>query len=180
MTHRFWAAAIAVVLLASPCLAAQSDDAERSATREKLRALLTEIGPTSRINIVFTQNEQQPFNFSGFLKGGLDNVESFDVVVGVTNNQTISLSAFPIYKGNYINVDKVKNTTGLMRQLTHFSHANFMYWGADDTGDIHAGFRFTLESGFPADAIDVVLQSIKLQDKYVGEMRPNIDGTKPR
>ena len=49
--------------------------------------------------------------------------------------------------------------------------------GADDTGDVLAHFEFTLESGFPNEAIKVVLRSIKLQDQYVGQMRPDIDGS---
>ena len=66
-----------------------------------------------------------------------------------------------------------------MRQLLRLSDTNFLYWGADQTGDIFAGYTFTLESGFPEEAIRVILWSIKPLDEYVGQMRPNIDGTNP-
>ena|SRR5690349_3043782 len=33
-------------------------------------------------------------------------------------------------------------------------------------------YTFTLESGFPDEAIKIVLESIRNSDKYVGEMRP--------
>ena len=36
----------------------------------------------------------------------------------------------------------------------------FLYWGADDTRDVFAGYTFTLESGFPSEAIIVVLRSL--------------------
>jgi hypothetical protein len=47
----------------------------------------------------------------------------------------------------------------------------------DDTRDILAGYTFTLESGFPDKAIEIVLYSIDPLDPYVGEMRPFVDGT---
>ena len=64
-----------------------------------------------------------------------------------------------------------------MRQMARFVDNNFMYWGADESGDIFAGFTFTLESGFPDESIRIVLRSIANLDKYVGEMRPAIDGS---
>jgi hypothetical protein len=39
------------------------------------------------------------------------------------------------------------------------------------------GYTFTLESGFPEDAIRVVLRSIVNSDKFIGELRPFIDGS---
>jgi hypothetical protein len=64
-----------------------------------------------------------------------------------------------------------------MRALLLYSDNNFFFSGADDSGDIFFGYTFTLESGFPSDAITIVLRSIRNQDKYVGEMRPVIDGS---
>ena len=64
-----------------------------------------------------------------------------------------------------------------MRKLLNLSDHNFLFWGADDTGDVFAGYTFTLESGFPDKAIEVVLYSIAPLDGYVGEMRPFIDGS---
>jgi hypothetical protein len=64
-----------------------------------------------------------------------------------------------------------------MRKLLILSHKNFLFWGSDDGGDIFAGYTFTMESGFPDKAIEIVLYSIAPLDQYVGEMRPFIDGT---
>ena len=46
----------------------------------------------------------------------------------------------------------------------------------DEGGDIFAGYTFTLESGFPEQAIRVILYSIKPLDQYVGQMKVNVDG----
>ncbi|HEV3216105.1 MAG TPA: hypothetical protein VGZ27_10305 [Vicinamibacterales bacterium] len=54
---------------------------------------------------------------------------------------------------------------------------DFYPWAADDSGDVLARFQFTLESGFPAESIRIVLKSIKSLDQYVGQMRPDIDGS---
>jgi hypothetical protein len=43
--------------------------------------------------------------------------------------------------------------------------------------DTFAGYTITLESGFPAEAVDTVVRSIPNQDKYVGQLRPMIDGS---
>jgi hypothetical protein len=64
-----------------------------------------------------------------------------------------------------------------MRKLLWFSDDNFLFWGADDTSDVFSGYTITLESGFPQDAIVIVLRSIRNTDKFVGELRPFIDGT---
>jgi hypothetical protein len=44
---------------------------------------------------------------------------------------------------------------------------------------VFCGYTVTLESGFPDDAIVVILRSIRNTDKFVGEMRPFVDGTTP-
>lgn len=150
-------------------------DAARIKTREQLGQLLDKVGPANKIS--FRQSQKQPFNFVGVLKEGLTNADSFEVVIGVTANQTIGFRIFPHYNGGYVNVDKAKNSAGLMRQLLRLSDQNFLYWGADQGGDIFAGYTFTLESGFPEAAITVVLRSIANLDPFVGNMKPNIDGT---
>ena len=66
---------------------------------------------------------------------------------------------------------------GLMKQLLILSNHNFLFWGMDDSGDVFAGYTFTLESGFPDKAIEIVLYSIAPLDAYVGKMRPNVDGS---
>jgi hypothetical protein len=64
-----------------------------------------------------------------------------------------------------------------MRELLYLSDQNFLFWGADDTGDVFSGYTVTLESGFPRDALVTVLRSIHNTDKFVGQLRPFIDGT---
>ncbi len=153
----------------------RNNDDSRIATRDKLRKLLQSYGPS--MNVVFRQNDAEPFFFSGNLTQGLTNAESFEIVIGVTTADTISFRIYPHYKGAYINVDKVKESPALMRQLLRFSERTFLFWGADSSGDVFAGYTFTLESSFPDEAVRVVLSSIKNLDRYVGEMRPAIDGS---
>jgi hypothetical protein len=149
------------------------ETASRDATREKLRILLDATGP--KINVAFKQSEKQPYNFVGILSTGLTNADSFEIVISVSGQDTIHFRIYPHYKGAYLNVDKASNSAALMRQMVRFSDKNFLYWGADDTFDIFAGYNFTLESGFPDASIRVVLTSIPKLDQYVGEMKPSID-----
>ena len=100
-----------------------------------------------------------------------------EVVIRVTQSETIGVKVFPHYKGSYINIDKARNTMQLLRKIVQLNESVFLFWGADDTGDVFTGYTFTLESGFPDAAIEVVLRAIKNSDKFVGEMRPSIDGT---
>ncbi len=148
--------------------------ASRDDTREKLRTLLTTLVP--KVNIDFRQSDKQPYNFLGALKTGLANTDLFEVVVSVSDQETIHFRIYPHYKGGYINIDRAANTVGLARQLLRFSDTNFLYWGADSSGDVFAGYTFTLESGFPDKAISVVLYSVKPLDQFVGQMKPMIDG----
>ena len=147
----------------------------RDANREKLRALFETAGP--KINVAFRQSDKQPYNFVGVMKTGLRNCDSLEIVISVSAEETIHFRIFPHYSGAYLNVDKVKSTEGLMRQMVRFSDQNFLFWGADGSGDIFAGYNFTLESGFPEASIRVVLNSIAKLDAFVGQMRPSIDGS---
>ena len=147
--------------------------ASRDATREKLRALLNAEGP--KIKVDFKQSDKNAYNFVGLLKTGLTNADSFEIVIGVSTDETIGFRIYPHYKGAYLNVNKASNSTALMRQMLRLNDKNFLFWGADDTFDIFAGYTFTLESGFPDAAIRVVLNSIKNLDQYVGEMKSSID-----
>jgi hypothetical protein len=150
--------------------------AARVATREKLRTLLEASGPKKGIGVTFRQSTKEPFNFVGTLSDGLKNADSFEVVVGVSVDETIGFRIYPHYKGSYININKAKDAGGLMRQLLRLSDKNFLFWGMDGTADVFAGYTFTLESGFPDRAIEIVLYSIRPLDQYVGEMRPYVDG----
>jgi hypothetical protein len=160
-----------------PAQAQDESSPERDATREQLRQVLATGGARSDVNVAFRQSTKNPYNFVGSMTTGLTNTESFEIVIGVSKNQTIGFRIYPHYHGNYINLGRAKDRAGLMRALLGYSDNNFLFWGADDTSDIFAGYTFTLESGFPSDAIVVVLRSIRGLDKYVGEMRPVIDGS---
>ncbi|HKR60002.1 MAG TPA: hypothetical protein VJS64_09705 [Pyrinomonadaceae bacterium] len=151
------------------------NEAKRAATKQQLAQLLEKAGPG--VNIAFRVSQQQPYNFVGTLTQGLANAQSFEIVISVTSKDTIGFRIYPHFAGGYINVDKVKNGPGLMRLLLRLSDRGFLFWGADETFDIFNGYTFTLESGFPEDSIRVVLRSIANSDKFVGEMRPFIDGS---
>lgn len=167
----------AVILAAAPAVFAQDENAARDKTRERLTALLTRIGPN--INVSFTPSSKSQFVFTGVMKDGLKNAEQFEIVISVTSKDTIGFRIFPHYKGAYINIDKARNPTQLLRKIAQLNDSTFLFWGADDSGDVFTGYTFTLESGFPDKAIEIVLSSIKNSDQFVGEMRPSIDGTNP-
>jgi hypothetical protein len=157
----------------SPAYGQQDDETVRNRTREQLAQLLEKAGPT--INVAFNQSQKQPYNYVGTLRTGLVNAESFEIVISVTAKETIGFRVYPHYKSGYINVDKINDRAALMRLLLRLSDRAFLFWGADETGDIFTGYTFTLESGFPEEAIRIVLRSIVNSDKFVGEMRPILD-----
>ena len=111
------------------------------------------------------------------MKEGLTNAESMEIVITVTSKDTIGFRVFPHYKGGYINIDKARNSNQLLRKLVQLNESTFLFWGADDTGDVFTGYTFTLESGFPDEAIKIVLSSIRNSDQFVGDLRPSIDGS---
>jgi hypothetical protein len=165
------------ILIIAPAVYGQPSAAEASRlkTRDRLGNLLQRIG--SEVKIDFKQSEKNQFAFLGTLTQGLKNVDRFDVVVRITTNETIFIRAFPFYKNSYISLDKAKNPAQLMKQMLQFNDTTFLSWGADDTADIFTGYTITLESGFPDEAIKVVLSSIRNSDEYIGKLRPAIDGT---
>jgi len=164
------------VLICAPMVYGQQADAgARERTRTRLAQLLEKVGP--EVKITFRQSQKQPFNYVGSLTTGLVNADSFEVVVSVTAKDTIGFRVYPHYNRGYVNVDKAKDPAALMRLLLRLSDRAFLFWGADETGDIFTGYTFTLESGFPDEAIKIVLRSIVNSDKFIGEMRPFIDGT---
>ena len=167
----------AAILAAAPAVFSQESDPARDKTRERLTALLQRVGPD--MNVAFKASPKSPFVFTGVMRDGLKNVEQFEIVISVTTKETIGFRVFPHYKGAYINIDKARNPTQLLRKLAQLNDSTFLFWGADDTGDVFTGYTFTLESGFPDKAIEIVLSSIKNSDQFVGEMRPSIDGSNP-
>src|SRR3954453_8457945 len=140
------------VSLTPSTAAAAPAEGQRDSTREQLRSLLATAGARSDVNIAFRQSSENPYNFVGSATG-LANSDSLEVVVGVTKAQTISFRVYPHYHGGYINVGRAKDRAGLMRKLLHYSDDNFLYFGADDTDDVFAGYTVTLESGFPEEAM---------------------------
>jgi hypothetical protein len=150
-------------------------DAVRSDSRQQLDDLLAQYGPAQEMH--FHRSTVNPFNFAGSLAIGLTNCSSLEIVISVTKARTIGFRIFPHYAGGYINIDKVRNGTALMRKLLQFTDRNFLFWGADDTYDVFAGYTFTLESGFPTEALKVVIGSIPNLDRFVGDLKPLIDGT---
>jgi len=153
----------------------QDDAAVRNRTRERLAQLLEKAGPAIKVD--FRQSEKQPYNYVGSLRIGLVNAESFEIIISVTPKDTIGFRIYPHFNKGYINIDNAKERASLMRLLLRLSDRAFLFWGADEAGDVFTGYTFTLESGFPEEAIKIVLQSIPNSDKFVGEMRPFIDGS---
>ncbi|HEX9544548.1 MAG TPA: hypothetical protein VF955_05140, partial [Pyrinomonadaceae bacterium] len=92
-----------------------------------------------------------------------------------SKDETIGFRIYPRYRGSYMNINKARDPSALMQQLLLLNDKNFLFWGRDDSGDVFAGYTFTLESGFPDRSIEIVLYSIRPLDKFVGDMRPNID-----
>lgn len=167
--------ALAVLFVA---LGVRAEDTEaRDATREKVRHVLERDGRRDDVNCAFSQSTKQPYNFIGVMDEDLKNAESLEIVVRVTANDTIGFRVFPHYKGGYINLDKAKDPKGLMRRLLQYNDENFLFWGADDSKDVFCAYTFTLESGFPDEALTIVLRSIRATDRFVGELRPYIDGS---
>ncbi len=159
----------------SPTPISPEKQAKRDAARERLRNVLNTL--PSGIPITFRQSDKQPYNFVGLYKTNLKNADMYEIVIGVTPDETVSFRIYPHYGNAYVNLDKAKNGAGLMRQLMVFNDHNFLYWGADDTGDVFAGYTITLESGFPDEAVRIILWSVPPLDGFLGQMRPNIDGT---
>lgn len=175
-TPKFKLLLFALILAGAPAIFGQgTSDASRDKTRERLNALLQRVGPGVKVD--FSQSQKSQYVFIGSLRDGLTNSDFMEIVISVTPSETINVRVFPHYKGGYINIDKARNPTQLLRQLVQFNQKTFLFWGADDTGDVFTGYTFTLESGFPDEAIKVVLGSIKNSDQFVGEMRPSIDGS---
>jgi len=171
-------AVILFVLNVSSAFGQQDDPAARERTRQRLATLLQTAGPS--VNVTFHQSEKQPFNYVGSLSTGLANADSFEIVISVTSKDTLGFRIYPHYNRSYINVDRARDRIGLMRLLLRLSDRAFLFWGADESGDVFTGYTFTLESGFPDESVRIVLRSIVNSDKFVGEMRPFIDGTTAR
>lgn len=160
--------------LSAPAAAQTASDAQRDATRERLRTFLATAGPRKDVNIAFRQSDKNPWNFVGTAQG-LANSDYLEVVVQVSQNNTLAVVVYPHYRGGYINVGRAHDPAGLMHKLLNLNDHNFFYWGADDTNDVFACYNFTLESGFPDQSLLVALTSIRAQDQFIAGMKPYID-----
>ena len=165
------------ILITTTGIFAQQPTAEdaREKTRARMSALLQRIGP--EIKVGFQVSPKSQYVFTGVMQDGLTNSEKLEIVITVTTKDTIGFKIFPHYKGGYINIDKARNSTQLLRKLLQLNESTFLFWGADETGDVFTGYTFTLESGFPDEAIKIVLSSIRNSDQFVGQLRPSIDGS---
>ena len=177
--HRLLAPIVLLLALTAVPGRAQTSGADRTTTRDQLGALLTRYGSRKDVGIDFQRARSNEWNFSGTRTGGLTFADSLEVVAHVSDKQTLSFSIYPHYRGNYISVDRARDSAGLMRRLLSLTRQTFFYWGVDGDGDVFFGFTFTLESGFPSESILMVLRSIENMDEYVGELGPCIDGSSP-
>src|ERR1041384_2226163 len=114
-------ASVSALVMPASAKPAQDKSADRIATRDRLRRLLEVAGQEKGINIPFRQGDKQPFNFIGVKRDGLTNSDLFEIVISVSDQQTIHFRIYPHYHDGYINIDKVKNSPGLMRLLLNFS-----------------------------------------------------------
>lgn len=142
-------------------------DAVRVDARNRLDSLLHSYGPTLKMK--FYRDSDDPFQFGGVLDKGLRYTGRFELQINVTPQRTIGIRAYPEF-GDRINMDEVRDPNGLAQRLLRFSAHDFLHWGVDDASNVFAAHSFTLESGFPEEAIKEVLRSIPLVDESVGEI----------
>jgi len=159
---------LALTALAAPMSAQKTDEATRNKNREQLEGLLRSAGPASNLN--FDPAKNNKYNFVAVLTTGLRWSESVETIFFVTDSDTIVLRGYPKRKGKFINIDKAKDPQLLMKKLLNLGVRTFFHWGVDEDGDAYFGYSFTLESGFPAEAIRIVIRSIANHDQYVGEL----------
>jgi len=167
--RRTLGAGLVTALLVGAVSTAWAQDGDRDATRDRTRSALRQIGP--KLGVTFQQSQANPYNFSASMTDGLSEAQSMEIIVMVGKNDILTVRVFPHVSNNrYINIDRASNSTGLMRKLLANNAGDFFHWGMDDVYDVFAEFTFTLESGFPEESLDVVLRSVELLDKKVGEM----------
>ncbi len=154
-------------------LGAQTDtDAVRDSTRRQLEALLSTYGPAREMR--FQRSADQPFDMVGVFEKPMLYVSRLEIIVSVTRQRTIGVRVYPRRHGAHVNLDRVRRRSLFMETLLRDADQSFLHWALDQNLDLFAGFTFTLESGFPEDAIEVVIRSIPLLDRPVGELVPLI------
>lgn len=165
---------LAAPLFGSAAVAQTAGDPQRETTRQRLSGFLATAGPRNDVNIAFHQSDKNPWNFAGVARGGFANCDYLEVVIGISTQNTIAITVYPHYHGNYINAARAKDPGGLSKKLLNLSYHNFYHFGSDDGGDIFAGYNFTLESGFPEQSMLVALTSIRSQDQFIAALAPFI------
>ena len=163
-------------LSGSVAVAAPADTvstATRVATRSRLEALLDTTTKTLGFRRWY-RSDSDPFRIQLFYDRGLRYATQLEVVINITRQNTIGFRVFPHWNGpgssDYIDLDEARDPVGLMREALRLSEQNFLFWALDDAHDLFAGFTITLESGFPAEAVRMVLRSIPLVDDSVGDL----------
>jgi hypothetical protein len=160
--------AVLTVLRVGAADAQINADSVQTVTRDTLEPLLATYAPAQETR--WHRSPTDPFTIVGYFAKNLKYAERFEIVLTVTDKATIWFRVYPQWGGDYINLDKVRDASGLMQKLLRFSYHNFFFWGADDALDVFAGYQCTLESGFPEEAIKVVIRSVPLLDEDVGEV----------
>jgi hypothetical protein len=162
----------AVLTVSGVRAAAQTDpDAVRAMTRtrDQLDSLLHAYGSTLKMKF-YRSADGDPFQIEGTFDKGLRYASRFELQFNVTPENTIGVRVYPDLYNERISIDDAFDSNGLARQLLHFSASSFFSWGIDDASNVFARFTFTLESGFPDEAIKIVLRSIPLLDDSVGDI----------
>jgi hypothetical protein len=172
MHLRILAAAVALSVASS----ALAQETNRDATFAKLGATLAAAGKNSEVNATFQASDTAKYTYIATMEG-FESSDSLEIVINVSSDDTIHFRIFPHYDGGYINLDSAKDSDGLMRTMLLFTDRNFLFWGVDESSDAFAGYTITLESGYPAEAIETALRSMRNTDQFVGKLRPFIDGT---
>jgi len=161
--------------LTATCLrsvSAQSPaDSVQAATLDRLKAVIAQYEPARDIRWIRASG---PFDLEGYFDKGLHWASRFEIYITVTHQGTIWLRVYPQYYGHHINLNRVHDPSGLMQKMLQMSYHNFFFWGLDDNVDAFAGYEFTLESGFPEEAVKEVIKSIPLIDESVGDLTPYI------
>jgi hypothetical protein len=154
-----------------PVAAQSAADSVQAVTLEKVKAVIATYEPAREMRWYRASN---PFDVDGFFDKGLHWASRFEIYITVTHQSTIWLRVYPQYYGHHINLNRVYDPNGLMKQMLRLSYHNFFFWGLDDEQDAFAGYQFTLESGFPEEALKEVIKSIPLIDESVGDLTPFI------
>ena len=167
--------AAASIFIAAP---ASAQSTARDATREKVRQVLETAGARSDVNVAFPPEHERSVQLHR-----LDDREHGERRLdgGAGQHHEVRYDRLPgvsaLQEGLHQPRPRERRER-FARKLLLFTEQNYMYWGADEMGDVFSGFTISLESGFPQEVMVIVLRSIKSSDECVGELRPFIDGSK--